>query len=176
AVALDADSSGDLAIFDTTNPAAPARIGAAGLGVPSYAVAVEGSLAVVGTFAGLATVDVSEETRPIPMALERIPTSNPYGEWYRPVPAVSVAFHDGIAWLGTAYYYDPGGLYGFDVRNPVAPRLVSRGAAFNVFGLLFDGARTFAYGSFDVPAVLELDLSQPRNVVTWMHTERTLQR
>jgi hypothetical protein len=176
AVALDAGGTGDLAIFDTTDPAAPARIGAAGLGVSTYAVAVEGSLAVVGTAAGLATVDLSELTRPVPIAIEPMPTTRPYGENYWPAPAVSAGFHDGIAWLGTAYYYDPGGLYGFDVRNPVAPRLVARGAEWNVFGLLFDGSRTFAYGAYDVPGVLELDLSQPRNVVTSMHTERDLQR
>ncbi len=182
ALALVGTDSGDLVIVDSSNPSAPALLAPAGLGVPTYGIAIDGSLGLAATAAGLATIDLSDLAHPVPIAIRSMPSGDPYGGSYRQSVAASVALHAGIVWVGTAIDGAAGGFYGFDVRDPKFPRLVARGAGgtieagAEVLGFVFDGARGFAIGNLSTRGLLELDLSQPRNVVTWIEAERALQK
>ena len=173
ALALQGTDTGDLAIIDTTQPGAPVLLSRAGLGVPTYGIAIDGSLALAATELGLATVDLSDPAHPVPLAMQRMPATDPYRWVNFPMASFSVALHQGIAWVGSVW-----AVFGFDVRVPAHPRLVARaGTGGNVFALAFDGARTFAMGALLFGrGMLELDTSQPRNVLTVKEAEPALQK
>jgi hypothetical protein len=177
AVSLVWGSTGDFVLVDGSSAATPTVVGRAGLGVAVYSVVHDGSVALVASGAGLVTLDVSVPSSPSVLALVPLPAMNPYAETWQPALSVSIALHDGIAWIGTEEAN--GAVHGFDVRNPLWPREVARVALGDVIltsvgGFVFAGTRGFAFGGV-ARGLLELDFTQPRNVVLTTAADRALQ-
>lgn len=186
ALATATRTGGDLVLYDVSLPAQPTILGAAGLGVPSYGVAVTGTTAAVATPLGLGTVDISDPTRPSVYGVFRLPELDPYFGWDYQVTASVVAEHDGLVWVGTL---GQGVVYAYDLRQPAWPRVVGHA---DVRGSLdpYDGVRGFAFdgnlmfvvgalgrlGDADGIEVYEFDILNPRNQLLLSSPAQALMR
>jgi hypothetical protein len=162
------DTTAGLLIYDVSQPSAPSLLAQWNPSKSVLDVTASGSQAFLATDAGLFVADLTNPSKPVQIGQGKFPASqqgntNLFGS--------TVALQDGIAYLGTA---NTGAvLYGFDVRNPASPRLVSMSA----YGSELDAAVLslsvtpsqlnvggFFSGVNQAPLV-PMDLSQPRNII-----------
>jgi hypothetical protein len=165
---LVAAAGAGLLVADVSNPGSPFVRSSLDVGSPAFAVAADGTTAWIAASAGLATADVSDPDRPLLLAQAPL-VGYPFYRLAGPEQGLSVAIHQGIAYVGT----NIANLFGFDARHPAWPRLVSLGA-FGAWGpspvylgaMGFDGATAYVAGHFSRGCgLLELNVAQPRNVI-----------
>lgn len=139
---------GSVVVVDGARPATPALLGTLSVEAGLVALALDGTTAVGGSWAGLFVVDLADPGRPVLAARVSHETTAE-----RPV------FVDGgLAWIGPVD--SDRHLRGYDLRRPAWPRLVSLAAAAPGAVVIAGRALWLVDG-----AVTEWDLSRPRNVV-----------
>jgi hypothetical protein len=185
AVALATSTGGGLAILDTSAPPAPSVLSVVDLGTQAFGVAVAGTTVFVANGAGMTAIDITDPAQPVALSTAPSPPPDPYFEGSDgydnrafAAPASAVAVTNGLVWVGTFL----GSVHAFDVRNLNAPRQVAAGpflpgtAGFGVAGLIPDGNALFVFGDLALGGVLELDVTQPRNLVTALTMDWSLAR
>jgi hypothetical protein len=157
-----ADNTAGLLTFGISTPSNPMLLSQF---QPSSAIedaAIDGNLALLAAAdGGLVIADVSNPAKPLLVSQQRLDTLTCFSDCYGPA-GISVAIHDGLAYLGTANTVYERAL-AFDYRTPTHPRLVST-ASYG--GAVDQGLLSFAFYQAEMfIAGLQIDVSQPRNVI-----------
>ncbi|MBL0276894.1 MAG: hypothetical protein IPQ24_12505 [Anaeromyxobacter sp.] len=173
AVALAWGGDGDLVLVDGSTPTAPFVLARAGIGEAVYALDTHGTLAALTTDTSLLVLDLVDQARPALLGSVTLPSPVPFAEVYEPGRGRAVAFHQGLAWVGT--WAGRGLVRGYDLDVPGWPRLVSTIQAEEASHV---GALTPLGGSLLVSGggTVEVDVSRPGNVVRSLASPRDLQR
>jgi hypothetical protein len=157
-----ADNTAGLLTFGISIPSNPMLLSQF---QPSSAVedaAIDGNLALLAAAdGGLVIADLTNPAKPLLVSQVRLDALTCFSDCYGPA-GISVAIHDGLAYLGTANtVYER--VLGFDYRTPTHPRLVSTAA----YGDAVDqGLLSFAFSQAEMfVAGRQIDVSQPRNVI-----------
>src|SRR6185436_9800529 len=119
------------------------------------------------------TIDVSDPSRPVQLALTSLPNPVPFVFPDAPPPEASaVAIKDGLVWVGA---FGTGIINIYDVTRPAVPRLVGQADVgppaeddpedFGVYGILFAGDRAYVIGEMGFSGLKELEIRHPRNVL-----------
>jgi len=160
-----ADNTAGLLTFGISIPSSPMLLSQY---QPSSAIedaAIDGNLALLAAAdGGLVIADVSNPVAPHLVSQVRLDALNCFLECYGPA-AVSVAIHDGLAYVGSANAFAR--VFGFDYRTTAHPRLVSLAT----YGTAVDQAvLNFGFYQSNMSVGVSLappqtDISQPRNVI-----------
>jgi hypothetical protein len=157
-----ADNTAGLLTFGISIPSNPMLLSQF---QPSSAIedaAIDGNLALLAAAdGGLVIADVSNPAKPLLVSQVRLDTLTCFSDCYGPA-GISVAIHDGLAYLGTANTVYERAL-AFDYRTPTHPRLVST-ASYG--GAVDQGLLSFAFYQAEMfVAGRQIDVTQPRNVI-----------
>src|SRR5260370_40034174 len=160
-----ADNTAGLLTFGISIPSSPMLLSQY---QPSSAIedaAIDGNLALLAAAdGGLVIADVSNPVTPHLVSQVRLDALNCFLECYGPA-AVSVAIHDGLAYVGSANAFAR--VFGFDYGTTSHPRLVSLAT----YGTAVDQAvLNFGFYQSNMSVGVSLappqtDISQPRNVI-----------
>lgn len=162
------DTTAGLLIYDVSQPSAPSLLAQWNPSKSVLDVTTSGSQAFLATDAGLFVADLTNPSKPVQIGQGKFPASQ---QGNTSLFGSTVALQDGIAYLGTA---NTGAvLYGFDVRNPASPRLVSMSAYGSeldaeVLSLSVTPSQLNVGGFFsgvNQAPLVPMDLAQPRNII-----------
>ena len=162
-----ADDTAGLLIYNVANPSAPSFVSQFQPSIGVEDIAVSGSLLfLAASDQGLIVVDISNPAKPVLVGQGAFPQYLPSDG---PPLASTVALQDSLVYVGTEYAN--GSILGFDIRQKDYPRLVSMMSEGSMedtllFSLLVNKSDLFVGGTLSFP-LLQLDITQPRNVVSW---------
>jgi hypothetical protein len=170
-----ADSTAGLLIFDISSPSAPALLSSTQPSSNVFGVAVDGNLALLAAWeGGIVIVDCTDPAHPLVKGQAKLDTIDPFKTVTAELlnHAAAITLSNGIAFIGVDNF-DPNlnngnaAIYGFDYRQPSAPRLVSLTASGTILrnGIITiaaNGSRLFAGGDI---AVFQMDITKPRNTI-----------
>jgi hypothetical protein len=161
-----ADDASGLLTYSLANPAAPALLSQFQPAMAVSDLAIDGNLVLLTTFdQGLVIANLSNPVQPVQIGQAIIPT---FAFTSASATADGITLANKIAYVGT--WEDSGNVFGFDYSTPAHPRLV---AAIPIGGVVCsfvltlqnDGTDLFEGGAVSGYPFLDLDLSQPRNVI-----------
>lgn len=180
-----ADSTAGLLIFDISVPATPTLLSSTQPSSNVLGVALDGNLALLAAWeAGVVIVDWSNPAHPVIMGQQKLDTIEPFKTFSSDLlnHAASITLSNGIAFIGvdnfdSASPPDNGNdtIYGFDYRQPGAPRLVSLMAK----GIVSNGVLTIASNASSLfaggdTALFEMDITKPRNTINLFYLPNSL--
>jgi hypothetical protein len=172
-----ADGKAGLLIFDVSSPSAPALLSSTQPSSNVFGVALDGNAALLAAWeAGIVIVDCTDPARPVVTGQAKLDTIDPFKTVTAELlnHAAAITLSDGIAYVGVDNFdsHSPPNngnatIYGFDYRQPNAPRLVSLSASGTlvrngIITIAANGSSLFAGGDI---AVFQMDITKPRNTI-----------
>lgn len=162
-----ADDTSGLLTYNLASPSTPALLSQFQPATAIGDVAIDGNLALLATSdQGLVIADVTNPSKPAKVGQAILPA---YGVTTASAIADGITFTNKVAYVGT--WADGGILYGFDYSTAAHPRMVAvmpEGTLCDsVLTLQNDGTDLFDGGALDAFPFVDIDLSQPRNVINF---------
>ena len=161
-----ADDASGLLTYSLANPAAPTLLSQFQPAMAVSDLAIDGNLVLLTTFdQGLVIANMSNPAQPVQIGQGIVPT---FAFTSSSATADGITLANKIAYVGT--WEEDGDIFGFDYSTPAHPRLVAvmpeDGVVCSfVLTLQNDGTDLFEGGQVTGYPLLDLDLSQPRNVI-----------
>jgi hypothetical protein len=162
-----ADDTSGLLTYSLANPSAPTLLSQFQPATAIGDVAIDGTLVLLATSdQGMVIANIANPSQPVQVGQAILPAA---GITTASAIADGITFTNKVAYVGT--WADGGILYGFDYSTAAHPRMVAvmpEGALCDsVLTLQNDGMDLFDGGALDAFPFLDIDLSQPRNVINF---------